>query len=307
MRPSKRQPEAGEPLGVLGEAITSPQNALVKRAASLRQRKFREREGAFLVEGADLVLAGIAAGQRPQTVFVAADRADEFARLVWGALDGTTGPVPGVFPVAERVAAKISSLEQPPDAMAVFALPSRPVAARLQVGAEPLVVYADGVADPGNMGTLVRAAAAFGAAAFATSPGSTDLFSPKTVRASMGAIFGLPLVPDARLGDLLAELSLERVYGLAAHEGMSLRDADLRRPAALIVGAERSGISPTARAHVTDLLTIPMAPGAQGVVESLNAGVAGAIALYELSCRFAASAHSDEPLRPPRKDDDGRH
>jgi len=251
------------------------------------------------VEGADLVAAGLAAGHRPQVVFVHAARALELsARLGLSGQDepppGAAGaPPPAVHPVAERVAAKISSLETPPDVMAVFPLPERRALTTLSgregvVPAGLLVVFADGLGDPGNMGTLLRAAVAFGATALATAPGSADLYGPKTVRAGMGAVFELPLFPEVRLADVLAALPGAAVYGLAAHEGTPLAAAGLRRPAVLVVGAERSGLSGEALAHVTDLVTIPLAPGLPGAVESLNAGVAGAIALYEFSQRPAA-------------------
>jgi len=179
--------------------------------------------------------------------------------------------------------------------MAVFPLPERrslDTVTSLEIAdaAGPLVVFADGIGDPGNMGTLLRAAVAFGATALATAPGSVDLYGPKTVRAGMGAVFGLPLFPEVRLAEVLAALPGAAVYGLAAHEGVPLAAAGLRRPAVLVVGAERPGLSAEARAHVTQLITIPLAPGLPGGVESLNAGVAGAIALYELSRRPAAPA-----------------
>ena len=275
----------------------------MKRAASLRQRKFREREGAFLVEGADLVMAGMACGHRPQIVFVQAARASELvaglglargpsmARAVGPA---GAAPAAAVFPVPQHVAARLSTLETPPDVMAVFPLPERrPLSAlRAAAGRLPddlLLVYVDGVADPGNMGTLLRAAVAFGATALVTAPGSVDLYAPKTVRGSMGAVFGLPLFADLALADVVAELCVVRVYGLDAHGGVPLPAAGLRRPAVLAVGAERPGLSPAVRAHVTQLITIPLAFRVPGVVESLNAGVAGAIALYEFSRPGAAA------------------
>ena len=228
----------GEELGVLGEPITSLQNAVVKRAAGLRLRKFREREGAFLAEGADLVAAGIAAGHRPQVVFVRQGSAAEAAAASDAALAGLT-----VYPLSERVAAKVTTLETAPDVMAVFPLP-RPVPLDTLSGAASLVVYADRIGDPGNMGTLLRAAAAFGAAAVVAAPASVDLFGPKTVRASMGAVFGLPLYQDVDLGEVVTRLGGPRVYGLVAHGGAALSGAELRRPAILCVGAERAGLSP---------------------------------------------------------------
>jgi TrmH family RNA methyltransferase len=252
------------------------------------------------VEGADLVAAGLAAGRRPQVVFVRADRALELsAHLGLSAAGG-----PAVYPVAERVAARISTLETPADVMAVFPLPGRRVLTTL-CGAEDgpgvcgadraLVVFADGIADPGNMGTLLRAAVAFGATALAAAAGSADLYGPKTVRAGMGAVFGLPLFPEVRLADVLAALPGAAAYGLAAHGGVPLAAAGLRRPAVLVVGAERPGLSVEALAHVPRLVTIPLTPGPPGGVESLNAGVAGAIALYEFSRRPAGDPPSPHP------------
>jgi len=275
------------------------------------------------VEGADLVMAGLATGHRPQVVFVREERAEELGAqlgLTGGGGAGSAaareaaagaspaGPPPAVYPVARRVAEKLTTLETPPDVMAVFPLSERPSLSSLsgfasspRAGASQpadglLLVYADGIADPGNMGTLLRAAVAFGATALATAPGSADVYGPKTVRGSMGAVFGLPLFPDVELADLVRELRLERVYGLATHEGLPLAEAGLRRPAALVVGAERPGLSPEAGAQVTQLVTIPLAPALPGVVESLNAGVAGALALYEFS-RLPSGASDDPPRR----------
>jgi TrmH family RNA methyltransferase len=161
------------------------------------------------------------------------------------------------------------------------------------------VVYADRVADPGNMGTLLRAAAAFGAAALVAAPGSVDLYGPKTVRASMGAVFALPLYQGMTAAELVSRLGAGRVYGLVAHGGAPLDDAELTRPAVLCVGAERAGLAPETLACVTDQLTIGLSPARSGgalgsglsaAVDSLNAGVAGAIALYEFARRGRATA-----------------
>jgi len=285
----------------------------VKRAASLRQRKFRDREGAFLVEGADLVMAGLAAGHRPQVVFVRAERADDLVLRLGLAGEGGVvlgageagggraavapgGPPPAVYPVAEHVAHRIGTLDTPADVMAVFPLPGRRRFAPPPGSVDDLlVVYADAVGDPGNVGTLLRAAVAFGAAAFVAAPGTADLYGPKTVRAGMGAVFALPLYQDVTLADLIGRLPGAEVVGLAAHGGEPLHGAALRRPAVLVVGAERAGISAQAAPHVTRPLTIALAPDRPQAVESLNAGVAGAIALYELSRRRAGAHDAPRP------------
>jgi 23S rRNA (guanosine2251-2'-O)-methyltransferase len=111
----------------------------------------------------------------------------------------------------------------------------------------------------------------------------------------MGALFGLPVFPELPLADLVDQLPPATVYGLAAHGGEPLDAADLRRPAVLVVGAERAGLSRAALAHVGRLVTIPLSAPSDGAVESLNAGVAGAIALYEFSRRLAGAA--EDPSR----------
>ena len=252
-------------------------------------------------------MAGLAAGLRPEAVFALSDPAQLEARLAESRHPLADAPV---YVVDARVAAKLSTLESPAALMAVFPLPAAPALGELRspppagvtpragapaavtpptgaaAGARDLVVYADRLADPGNLGTLVRAAAAFAAAALVASPGSVDLFSPKVVRAGMGAVFALPLYQDVPLARAVAELNPGAVCGLVAHGGRPLDEvaaAMAGGPTVVVVGAERAGLSAEALACVTDLVSIPLAGATGGGVESLNAGVAGAIALYELS------------------------
>jgi TrmH family RNA methyltransferase len=239
-----------------------------------------------------VVAAALAAGYRPQAVFLREEAAGEVCERL--GLDPAS-----VFTVGDRVAARVSTLETPADVVAVLPLPERrPVSSLLGPAAGLLVVYVDGVQDPGNVGTLIRAAVAFGASALVTSPGSADLYGPKTVRAGMGALFGLPVFAELPLGDVVNQLRSPAVYGLAAHGGEPLGSARLERPAVLVVGAERAGLSRAALAHVGRLLTIPLPAAPGGAVESLNAGVAGAIALYEFS-RRPAGAPEDPSRRSP--------
>lgn len=228
--------------------------------------------------------AGLTAGHRPQAVFLTADT----EALRHAESDPALRDAP-LYVVTDRVAAKISTLETAPAVMAVFAIPEAPSLASLR-SADALVLYADGIADPGNMGTLVRAAAAFGAAALIAGPVSVDLFGAKVVRGSMGAIFALPVYRDLEVSEAVAQLEAPHVYGLAAHGGAPLAEAELARPALLCVGAERAGLSAGTQALVSATVTIPLAPAVSGAVESLNAGVAGAIALYEFARREATAA-----------------
>lgn len=258
-----------------------------------------------------MVAAALAAGWRPQVVFLREDVADELGERLSlvpadpaeegpsqgpGAAAGP--PAPGVFVVSDRVAARLSTLETPVDAVAVLPLPERRAAAALATpaaGRDALVVCVDGLQDPGNVGTLIRAAAAFGASAVVTSQGAADPYGPKTVRASMGALFALPVVAGVEVAEVVAGLPDAVVYGLDAHRGEPLGATALTRPAVLVVGAERAGLSAAAARRVDHLLTIPLAPARPGAVESLNAGVAGAIALYEFARRSSGAA--EDPSR----------
>jgi TrmH family RNA methyltransferase len=223
----------------------------------------------------------LAAGWRPQAVFVTEGSEAAAAQSDRG-LAGLE-----VHIVTRRVAEKITTLQTPPDVMAVFPLTDPPPLASLH-RSDLVAVYADRVADPGNMGTLVRAAAAFATAALIASPGCVDLYSPKVVRGSMGAVFALPLYADMHLGEAARELGATRVYGLVAHDGAPLWSVDIELPALVCVGAERAGLGEQVLRQVSDPVTIPLAQRGRAGIESLNAGVAGAVALYEFARRAAA-------------------
>ena len=153
-----------------------------------------------------------------------------------------------------------------------------------------MVIVAAGIQDPGNFGALIRSAEAFGATVVVAAEGTVNQWSPKTVRASAGSIFRLPVV-KAAAEDLLAQLRERDIVTLALTtphgegifgDGSSprsprrLQDADLKRPCALIVGNEGAGVARELLSQIGEFVAIP-----QRRVESLNAGVAASIALYE--------------------------
>jgi TrmH family RNA methyltransferase len=142
------------------------------------------------------------------------------------------------------------------------------------------------VADPGNVGALIRSADAFGPAFVAVSDGSADPTGPKALRASMGALFRVPVVD-------FDDASGRRV-ALVAHGGMPLVEIDLTPPVTFVLGAEREGLPDDVPSRVDDRATIPLAAGA----ESLNVAAAGAIALYEL--RRVTQTVSSPPVKGRR-------
>ncbi|HYM54317.1 MAG TPA: RNA methyltransferase [Solirubrobacteraceae bacterium] len=234
--------------------IASPQNPRLKAVRRLHAKRERARLGRFLAEGEDLIAAAERAG-RP---------ALEGYRLAGSGLGGDD-----FFDVERSALGRVSALGSGTRVMGVYE--QRWVAA---VG--PLCVYLHGVGDPGNVGTVLRSAQAFGASCVALGPGCADPHSPKAVRASMGAIFAVAL---ARVEDM-GELPGERI-GLSAGAGEALRGPlDPRAaPITLLVGAEREGLPAEVLAACDRLARIPIAS------DSLNAAMAATVALYEMTMR----------------------
>ena len=219
--------------------IVSPANEKLKLVRKLAQKRHRLETGLFVAEGEDLVAAARAAGIEPVELLVAGENVDE------------------------RVLADVSTLPHPARTIAVYR------AADLPRETRELALALWRVADPGNVGTLLRTADAF-AAAVALSPGCADPLGAKALRASAGAIFRVPLVAWDDLPG--------RRIALAAHGGTPLADLDLSPPLTLVLGAEREGLPAELVAQSQDVATIPL-PGA---AESLNVAAAGAIALHEV-------------------------
>ncbi len=241
--------------------ITSSHNQKLKEIRKLRQRRrWRERAGQFVAEGEDLLSAADAAGWSAIERYVAAG----------SGLDG--------IEVEPGLLAAASGLSSGTRALAVYEERWAPAPAG------PLCVYLHGVHDPGNIGAVLRSAQAFGASSVALGPGTADPYSPKAVRASMGAVFALPL----------ARATFDELPGikiaLVARAGEPLTDLwrstlaydrSGAKEFTLLVGSERDGLPDEVVAGADVVAHIPIA------TESLNAAMAATIALYELSRRMA--------------------
>jgi TrmH family RNA methyltransferase len=203
------------------------------------RRLQRRRDGRFVAEGEDLLAAADAAG--------------------WPALERY---IAGVDVEAEALA-KVSALGSGTRALAVF----EERWAERATG--PLCVALWGVHDPGNVGTVLRSAVAFGASSVAIGPQTADPYGPKAVRASMGAIFSVPLARVASIDELPGE-----TVALVAHAGEPLRGP---AEATVVVGAERTGLPDEVVSACDRIAHIPIAG------ESLNAAMAATVSLYELT------------------------
>ena len=249
------------------EHITSRHNPLVARLRKLgASRSFRRSEGAFLCEGPKLVGEAIRWGV-PLEILVTA----EGARMPFA----VPGGVRQVTVPADLLAA-VSTVESPQGVLAVCRQPDLTPPERLD-GGRYLVL--DWVQDPGNLGTIWRTADAFGAAGLLLANGCADPFSPKTVRATMGAAFRLP-VWELELDAAAERLAAAGIplYATALREDtVDVREVDLSA-AAVVIGSEGRGVSPRALALCRQTVKIPML----GRCESLNAAVAAAVVLWEM-------------------------
>jgi RNA methyltransferase, TrmH family len=232
--------------------ITSPHNPQLKSVKRLQSKRERARSSMFLAEGEDLIAAARNAGWPVQQGY----------RVAGSMLGGE-----GFVDVEEQALASVSTLGSGTRAIGVY---SQRWAERAE---GPLCVYLHGVGDPGNVGTILRSAHAFGASSVAIGPDCADPYGPKAVRASMGAIFSLPLT-RAEVDDLPGEL-----IGLAAQAPDALR-GPLAGDVSLLIGSERHGLPPAVLARCDRLASIPQAAG-----DSLNAAMAATVALYELTRR----------------------
>jgi RNA methyltransferase, TrmH family len=240
----------------MDRVITSSANPRLKLVRKLASRRQRDKLGLFVCEGEDLVSAALDAGLDPVEALVDAERpalADRLRRAE---------------ALSSQLMAEVSALPHSPRVLAVFRRADLPRNLDASLG---LALWH--VGDPGNVGTLLRAADAFGPAFVALSSGSADPTSTKALRASMGAVFRVPTGAfDEAPG---------RRIGLVPRGGTPLREIELGDRATFVLGAEREGLPEDVARSCDALASIPLADGA----ESLNVAVAGAIALYEFRRR----------------------
>jgi TrmH family RNA methyltransferase len=222
--------------------ITSRDNDKLKLVRKLASRRWRAKLGLFVAEGEDLVSAARQAGIEPVELLVAGET------------------------VEPALLAEASGLAHPPRVLGVYRREDLPV------GRRDVTLALWHVADPGNVGTLLRAADAFGAG-LALSAGCADPTGGKALRAAAGATFRVPV---ARFDETAG-----RRIALAAHEGRPLHDVDLEPPLTFVLGSERGGLPDDVLATCDEAATIPQ----PGPAESLNVAMAGTIALYELERR----------------------
>ncbi len=251
--------------------ITSPQNSKLKLIRALQGRAKERREaGTFLAEGVRLVEDALAAGWPFRFVLYGAQLSERGRALV----ERLEGLKVDLEQVEDALLEAASETETSQGIIAVLELPHIKLS---NLGSLNFIVIPDQIRDPGNLGTLMRSAAAAGAQAVLIPPETVDAFSPKVVRAGMGAHFRIPVV-SLGWDEIRTRVAGCSVFIADAAGQTSCWDADFRQPLALIIGGEADGASPSARELADTLVNIPM----PGKIESLNAAVAGAILMFEV-------------------------
>jgi TrmH family RNA methyltransferase len=252
----------------------SPHNPRIELVRDLRTAKVRRERDRFVFEGPTLLAEAITSGLTIEELYGTEAALAAHAALVAG-IEGAGTPV---FAVPERTLARLSDMETPPGLVAVARTPASGLAAILALPG-PVLLLA-GLSDPGNAGTLLRSAEAFGAAGVLFGRGGADPFAPKVVRAAMGSLFRLPVASVTADELATAAAASGRLIVAATLEGEPLAAATLPADAILAVGNERHGVAGFL-ARWDRAVRIEQA----SETESLNAAVAGSILLYAMSLR----------------------
>jgi RNA methyltransferase, TrmH family len=243
--------------------ITSKRNQRLRELKRLQDRKQRRERGLLVAEGEDLVAEALLHGAVPRTVFSV-----KGAGLPFSIPD----EVEHVEATAEALSA-VSSLGSGSRVIGVFEPRWSDVSS---LAVDRCAVYLHDVSDPGNVGSVLRAAHAFAAGAVVVSERTADPFGPKAVRASMGAIFAVPL---ARAPLDVARKALGvRAVALVPNQGAPLGSLELTDPVLFVLGGERAGLPDSAAAACDEIAHVPLAPGG---AESLNVAMTATLCLYE--------------------------
>jgi RNA methyltransferase, TrmH family len=264
------QNEAGSRL----RRVTSRQNAVVKDLRKAFTQGEPTAAGYMAVEGVRIIEEAIRSGLRFQAVLFSDAGSAHAPRLL-----PQIGSHVEVLHLPDDVFLSAVGTETPQGVAALVKLRTHKFEDLLeQAGPAPLLVGVAGIQDPGNLGTVIRSAEAFGARAVLLGEKTVSHFNPKAVRASAGSLFREPLM-RVKLGEAIARLKEHgtRVLASSSHKGKPLHEADFTGPAMIVVGNEGAGVPHELLSLADELVTIPHSER----VESLNAGIAASILLYE--------------------------
>ncbi len=249
--------------------INSVDNINIKSIAKLHQKKYRDAENKFICSGFNIVEEAIDNKYDMECVVLREDlrKHEIFEKIMAQNID--------VFLVSREVMKKISDTENTQGIMAVFKKPNN----LPKFSERKRLTVVDRIQDPGNLGTIIRSAAAAGFSAVIIVKGTVDVYSPKVVRAAAGTIFRMPIVfMDSAecVSQYLKEQGC-KLFVTKVDSGISYYDADFKADMAIVIGNEGNGVSDEMTGMADEFLNIPMSAD----VESLNAGIAASILMFE--------------------------
>jgi len=246
--------------------LNSLTNPIVKEALSLCKKKGRDENGLFLVEGLKQ-FNDIGENFKIKHVFISES-------FDCGKIQGIS---PKIYKVSDKIFARLAGTQTPQGIIAVVEQPTYDIDSIIKTGQGSYIIL-DNVQDPGNVGSVIRSAFAFGVKCVFVGGGSADVYSGKVVRSSVGAMFNIPVVCGADTLEIIQKLKSKqiKVAALSLKAKTSCRGEKIEN-VAFVIGNEGAGLSETIEKNSDILLKIPMSPKAQ----SLNAAVAAAIVMYE--------------------------
>ena len=259
--------------------LTSPNNPIIKQAVQLKHKtRERKSQGLFIAEGLREIRLALLNGFEATRLFY---DPEQTAHATFSSiLENAVVAPKEIITVSEKVLEKIAYRSSVPNVVGIFKNKSVGSSGQFAVGSEsqPLVLVLEGIEKPGNFGAILRTADAAGVDAIIVCEPGFDLFNPNAIRASLGAIFTLPIY-DMSSKDAVALLNRQNIpiYATYLEAAHSLYDCDLRKSIAIVLGAEASGISPFWIANADERIIIPM----QGQVDSMNVSASAAIVLFE--------------------------
>jgi TrmH family RNA methyltransferase len=253
--------------------VSSRQNALVKDLRKALSQGEPTFDGHLAIEGVRIIEEAIRSGLRFQAIFFSDGGSAHAARLL-----PQIGSQVEILLLPDEVFVSAVSTESPQGVAALVKLRSHKLDDLLESASNSLLIGVAGIQDPGNLGTIIRSAEAFGARAVLLGEKTVSHFNPKAVRGSAGSIFREPLL-RVKLAESIAALKQQgiRVLATSSHKGKPLHEADFTGAAMIVVGNEGAGVPQEILSLADELVTIPHSPR----VESLNAGIAASILLYE--------------------------
>ncbi len=275
MRPDPSPRSADAPPDTASTCLTSLQNPRVKYVVKLRKRANRDAEGVLLIEGYRELKRALDNGVRPRSLFVCPDwflGENEPALIEQARQAGAT-----IWSCTAPVFEKMAYRDRPEGLLALA--PQRNLTlADLDLPDDPLLLVAEHIEKPGNLGTMLRSADAAGVDAVIVCDRCTDIHNPNVVRASIGTVFAVPVVDagSAEVRDWLQSRNIQ-IVAATPHTDRDYTEIDYRRGTAILVGAEQVGLSEFWMHQADGLVRIPML----GQCDSLNVAAAATILLYE--------------------------